>query len=364
MTKRSLQNNPGYSDIPPKRARYGLAIEYANLAYKLLIPVCWVLFCGLSVVVLPTAGVIIAGVLDGKTLSGLVDVEVLSTPSVIFALVAWPLTLVLALIFTHRVKGINLREQRTYYAKGNVPELNSEQKTALRLTIVDGFNDGAWTQTLEYWPCEARVPELKRFKFLTLTSKNEQRGMLEQWWGIVNAKQYHDMVTNLLEGLHSKLFFEDAQSDQKTAMVERLAGLVQLPESYVEGCLDHSSEAPAKLLWGFDLYRIIAIARSAYMAGYISEEEAWSDILKAANYSHAIFDSYEDFYNSYRLGNAFWSNDFETAREKLERWQNYNKNCKWPMRALPWPEVSINELPSQIRDVFSPDQPVAKLGFI
>ncbi len=156
------------------------------------------------------------------------------------------------------------------------------------------------------------------------------------------------------------------QGDQREATVERIAGLTQLSETYVVDCFEEKRTIPPKLLWGFDLYRIIAIARSAYMSGYIDEQEAWSEILKSANIIHFLFDDYEDFYNNYRLGNAFWSNNFETAREKLERWQYFDKKCKWSLRKQPWPSVGTPDLPKSIKSACAKDvgSEKTKVGFI
>ncbi|RBP49938.1 DUF1266 domain-containing protein [Arenicella xantha] len=367
MIKQQLQNTPGYRDIPPKKIAYGVGLEQAGTLIKILMPLCVIVFSGMSVVVLPVAGIVLSGLFEQKDIGQLLNAEVLSTPSVMFALAVWPALIVIMLALMSRVKSIGLREQRRYYKLGKVTELSNEQRLALRLTAVDGFNDGAWTQTLEYWPCEVRVPDhMDRFKFFQVTSKNERRAMLDEWWGIVNTKQYQEMVESLYQGLHSSLLVDDMQSEHREAMVERIAGLAQLPETYVADCFETQQGKPPKLLWGFDLYRIIAIARSAYMSGYISEQESWSEILKVADIIHYLFDDYEDFYHNYRLGNAFWSNNFETAREKLERWQFFDKKCKWRVRKLAWPQPDEVDLPKSIRHacVNDDDTEEPRVGFI
>ena len=367
MIKKLMQNTPGHRNIPPQKLRYGIALEHANNVFKILIPLCVILFCGMSVIVLPVTGVVISGLIEQKDLGDLLNREVLSTLAVMFAMVLWPTLLLLMLLMMSRVKSISLREQRRYYKLGKVPDLDEQKTLALRLTAVDGFNDGAWTQTLEYWPCEVRVAEgQSMFNYFQITSKNEQREMLEEWWGIVSTKQYKNMVESLYQGLHSSHFVDSMNSDQREAMVERIAGLVQLPEAYVIDCFEETSSAPPKLLWGFDLYRIIAISRSAYMSGYINEQEAWDEILKSAEVIHYLFDDYEDFYNNYRLGNAYWSNSFDTAREKLERWEYFDKKCKWTLQKMPWPKVGGLELPESVRTACAKegDNEGTKVGFI
>ncbi len=198
MIKKVLQNTPGHRDIPPKKLAYGVALERAGNAVKIVIPLCLIIFCGMSVVVLPVAGIVISGLIEQKELGELLNKEVLSTPAVMFAIFLWPILLLIMLLLRSKVKSISVREQREYYKLGQVLDLDDQQSLALRLTAVDGFNDGAWTQTLEYWPCEVRIGQgHNAFKYFQITSKNEQRGMLDEWWGIVSAKQYKNMVESL-----------------------------------------------------------------------------------------------------------------------------------------------------------------------
>src|SRR5690606_26361242 len=79
------------------------------------------------------------------------------------------------------------------------------------------------------------------------------------------------------------------------------------------------------------------MSREAFMAGYISEAEAWTNILRAADLIHYLFDSFEAFYDNLRLGNAYWSNDLKTTTRRLEMWNLYNETCDWPQRQRPWP---------------------------
>lgn len=72
------------------------------------------------------------------------------------------------------------------------------------------------------------------------------------------------------------------------------------------------------------------------MAGYVSETEAWSNILRASNVIYYLFDSFESFYDNVRLGNAYWSNDLNVTAKRHEMWKLYDRKCDWPQRNLPW----------------------------
>lgn len=350
MIKTRLQNTPSNINIPPKKLSYALALEHSSTLIKILMPLCIIVLCGLSIVVLPVSGIVLSGLHEGKALDELVNKELLSSVHVIGALLGWVGSLLLFIVCYQYIKKRNFREQKNYYRLGKVRELSDEQATALQLAAIQAYEVGEWVETLEFFPCEIRIADnAKQFKFFQFLSKNEARQTLDKWWGIVSTKQYKDMVDQLYAGLHSCLFAEQMQSEERTHMVERLAGLIQKPESYVEQCFEQRANKPKQLVWGFDLYRIIAISRSAYVCGYISEDEAWQEILKAAALIHYLFDNLEDFYDNYRLGNAFWSNDFDLAKEKLEGWVDFRDNCSWPSKKLAWPKVSNIELPTVIK---------------
>lgn len=62
-----------------------------------------------------------------------------------------------------------------------------------------------------------------------------------------------------------------------------------------------------KSLLGWDYSRYICICRWGYMAGYLSEDEAWKRIMPVAKILRKTFSSWEDLGKNYIIGRQFWS---------------------------------------------------------
>ncbi|WP_378174925.1 DUF1266 domain-containing protein [Aquimarina sp. SS2-1] len=266
--------------------------------------------------------------------------------------VAASISFIMFFLNTQRKQAI--KEQRTYYKLGNVVPLTMDQKKAIRLNLVHMFYGGAWSETLEVFPCTIRLGDQK-FKPKTFDIQYDKlyQQYLNEDWGILNKAQYLDMVARLFEGMHSKWFAQDIESDAAEDMVNQLSGLTKIDQKYIRDCGQSSDDKPKKLIWGFDLFRVIPMSRWAYMAGYISEDQAWKNVLKASELIYFLFDSHEDFYDNYRVGHAFWSNDFEACTDRLEKWTYFKEHCNWPARSLDWSQPSAVEMHENMKTNFA-----------
>ncbi|QNL51994.1 DUF1266 domain-containing protein [Olivibacter sp. SDN3] len=268
-----------------------------------------------------------------------------------------------------------MREQERYYVIGEVKALTAVQQRALRLVLVDMYYFGFWIRTLEYYPCEVRMKG-KTFKpkCFAIEGRETYRKSLDRDWGIVSTEQYRQLVRQLFEGMHSKLFAVDMDycvniddylsrslpeadrddiKQQNDSFISRLAGLINKPVTYVTDCFNEQGDKPKALIWGFDLWRVIPMSRDAFMAGYIKEEEAWTNILKASDLVYHLFDSFEDFFDNFRLGNAYWSNDLETTRLRQQMWELYQQKCNWAERDLPWQREGAPQYAQEMQTGFA-----------
>lgn len=273
-----------------------------------------------------------------------------------------------------RSANLPAKEQLQYYRLGNVPPLTAAQARALRLHIVEMYHGGFWLKTLEYYPCDIRVndPKFKPSSFYVAERSNYKQGLNEDW-GIVSKAQYDNMIEELLGGMHAKLFALDMDyslnyksyvrggtpedlkniESQHANFINRLAGLIDKPAAYVTGCFNERPGKPKPLIWGFDLWRVIPMSREAFMAGYISEADAWNNILTASDLIYYLFDSFESFYDNLRLGNAYWSNDLKVTAKRLDMWKLYDKECNWPQRNLPWAITQTPRISEEMRTGFA-----------
>lgn len=97
-------------------------------------------------------------------------------------------------------------------------------------------------------------------------------------------------------------FEEDQQLGMGEAEYQKLAAWFQRTESY----LGESS------ILAWDAARYIQLIRLSFMAGYLTDSEAWSEILKLAPLIEGKFKSWMEFSKSFLIGRTFWSGSDDT----------------------------------------------------
>ena len=250
------------------------------------------------------------------------------------------------------------REQKRYYKDSGLDWLPIEKRQALQLYAPAAYFEYIWTETLEMEPCLERYKDkqVPKFEYLSLSKQTDFIGGLERSWGVISNRNFEDTVKTLFEGLHSQRFlyamkFVDKNEIDK--LVLRLSDLTHFTEEKIKQSLHSQDNRPSTLLWGFDLWRIIPLTRKAYCAGLISEQRAWEILLKVSDWVHAMFPNLDSFYDSYRLGNAYWSDDVETCLERRQWVEKYHAQCDWPIKSVPWPENVKVEFPRYVWDSFA-----------
>ncbi|WP_343746000.1 DUF1266 domain-containing protein [Chitinophaga sp.] len=255
-----------------------------------------------------------------------------------------------------------IREQQRYYKATGATWLSEDKRQALRLELVDIYRGGYWCETLEYYPLAAlQGPE--KYHTFRPADANLYKKDLDQSWGILTTENYRKVAQQLLTtGYHAESFtMTMSLRNADNEVSKRLAALTNLPESYILSCLEHRSNGrPPKLIWGYECWRLIVISRDAYMAGHITAEEAWKNILQAADYVYELFDNFEDFNNNYRLGNAFWSNAYEVSNQRTVAYENFREKCDWSMKQLPWPAPKGVTLPAAMATGYATELAIAK----
>ncbi|MDR3282408.1 MAG: DUF1266 domain-containing protein [Candidatus Methanoplasma sp.] len=134
--------------------------------------------------------------------------------------------------------------------------------------------------------------------------------ILEEGWGIEDRKEGLKMLESLLGGRHAKKFgktFEAVKAGKTSGIdpeevgcyeggVEALRDYLEIPEAQVRGCVT---------LVAWDLERVGYLARLFLNVGYITADEAWDWIKKAAAEIKKNFRTWEDYYVSVLLGRGF-----------------------------------------------------------
>lgn len=151
-------------------------------------------------------------------------------------------------------------------------------------------------------------------------------GILQDFWGVHDREscqrtletirtQGHRTKFNVLrsalpaEGMidmasmqkFRQIFNFDLEEGQEVGMsdddYQKLASWMQRTHRYLK--------AEGILAW--DAARYIHLVRLSFIAGYLSDIQAWAEILKLASLVTGKFDNWMDFSQSFLIGRTFWS---------------------------------------------------------
>ncbi len=149
------------------------------------------------------------------------------------------------------------------------------------------------------------------YETLAITAEPEEIAYaLENGWGIDSREEGLEMLASLMKGRHANSFKEtheaakagkfdeidDEDAEDYTLSVEGITEALSLPKNMVDSC--------ATLL-AWDLERVGYLARLFVKIGYISEEEAWDWMQKAAAETKKTFNSWEEYIVSLLIGRGF-----------------------------------------------------------
>jgi hypothetical protein len=136
--------------------------------------------------------------------------------------------------------------------------------------------------------------------------------LLSQWWGIANRD---DLLKTLrwLQFQGHRTEFEDlgrqvdVMTDAQFIWVK--AGLQTDVEQLhrLEIVRSNYRALGSKSILAWDLVRYISLCRWGYLAGYLSETEAWDHIMSAALRLQLTFTSWRDLQSDFLIGREFWS---------------------------------------------------------
>lgn len=271
------------------------------------------------------------------------------------ALLAVALVSVAGLLWLgRRAARSRVQEQETYYSLGRFTV--AADQVHLEALQLDGVNaETGWTETLESWPAAVRFPDgAPKFRTFGLLPPEEAKIQLDQDWGVLSVENYRETVAALFAGLHSLQFLDVARSEHGSRVLDRVASVVELPRREVESVLV-ATNAPARLLWAWDLWRVIPLSRNAFMAGLVNEADAWANILRASAIVHALFEDLQSYHRNLRIGHAFWCDDYAAARTRRERLEAFERNePRRPIRDVPWTRLAVGSLPPNVVSASAP----------
>lgn len=164
--------------------------------------------------------------------------------------------------------------------------------------------------------------------------------ILEEWWNIQSRQDLLNTLDWLAATGHRLRFAKDG------------AYLAGLNDTEFTNYLDRFGKTPAKrrkiidiregyqvfgdrsiLAW--DIGRYVAVAGWGYVAGYMTEAEAWKRIMPLVRQLQTAFGSWKEMGDNYLLGRRYWSRN--TANDPARNaWEALLKDRNSPWSQLDW----------------------------
>lgn len=183
---------------------------------------------------------------------------------------------------------------------------------------------------------------------------------LADWWGVNNRDDLLDSLQWIINGGHRQDFDALAQSLEGMTpkqIAEIRKQLADDPErlNRVNVVLHYKDEFGTQSLMAWDYDRYVALCGWGYVAGYLTEEEAWARIMPVACLLQRTFDSWEALGNNHVIGREFWSWKNTKKRGALTRecCSKLLNDPSSPWNLLPW-DTDLGCTPPVPADVCDP----------
>ncbi len=131
-------------------------------------------------------------------------------------------------------------------------------------------------------------------------------------WDITNKNDLLDSLSWIYDGGHRqgfKMWGEKVQTLSTEEYQKLLAEYQSDSEmlNRIKIAAKYYTALNDKSLFGWDYSRYICLCRWGYLAGYLTEEEAWEKIIPVAMFIQNKFDSWQDLGQNYLIGRQYWS---------------------------------------------------------
>jgi hypothetical protein len=166
----------------------------------------------------------------------------------------------------------------------------------------------------------------------------EKTEILSEGWGIDSREDLFETLERIDSSGHRTKFqmwgsYVWSLSEEEYQQVLASKTNDEQTQQYIRIARQYYEQLGDKGLYGWDYSRYIRLCRWAYVAGYISEQEAWEKIMPVARMLQKKFDSYADLGRNYLIGRQFWSGG-ESERNGWEYDDAFQRLRE--MRSSPW----------------------------
>jgi hypothetical protein len=94
----------------------------------------------------------------------------------------------------------------------------------------------------------------------------------------------------------------------------------------------------SKSILAWDLIRYVSLCRWGYVVGYITDTEAWDQMMPVALRLQQTFDSWQDAQTDFLIGREFWSMDQsgQTGPSFRDIYERFLRESNSPWNTNPW----------------------------
>jgi hypothetical protein len=189
---------------------------------------------------------------------------------------------------------------------------------------------------------------------------------LKNWWGVTTKEETNEVLQWLLsEGHHKE--YEQLAAVVSAASENDYQTLLQKYDSNPEVVFklkfarDNHAKLGKKSLLAWDLCRYVQVAGLAYVAGYMTEEEAWEKIMPAAKIIQDTFDSWADMGDNYLTGRQYWAGERNERLDYIYTLLKNEKDNHSPWNHYQW-KTDLNGMPKAPEKMATQVEPRADAG--
>ncbi|WP_183091818.1 DUF1266 domain-containing protein [Mycetocola lacteus] len=252
------------------------------------------------------------------------------------------------------------RDQRRYRRLTGATEITPAQQSLLALDAESDFRSGLWNSSLEFSPAWSKLPESLRKKYadgakgypiisLPMNDLRDLQADLDKRTRIASERDLELYVADgMAQHSMSARFQAILNGPDAERMLTRIAGLTGLSEWDLRALAEPQAGRPPLLLWAGDVQRLIAIVRTAFVAGQVSEQTAWTLIERLGNVAFALYADAADYWRGVRIATAFASDEV-AALQAFDETMKELRDSGWPATRAAFPTLPVDTLPGQIR---------------
>jgi Protein of unknown function (DUF1266) len=167
--------------------------------------------------------------------------------------------------------------------------------------------------------------------------------ILSDWWGVRNREDLLSALEWIDDGGHRINFeklgiFLGSLDEQQHAELLKKVRRNEQAKNEIAVVTKYYDQLGRKSLLGWDYSRYISLCRWGYLVGYLSPEEAWERIMRAALKLQQTFDSWKDLGRNYLIGREFWSYEETRKSGRLYRdaYERLLNDSAGPWKRNPW----------------------------